>query len=372
MSMKILIIPDNIGSMGGTRTFLITLLKIHHIHHFKTILALQSDQTDQEILDLCNQFSIKLVLLKKRKLLFYKPYFSLLYDFYVYFKTAFIFKPNLIVASIGTPRLFYGLFFFNTPMAYYLHTYPYKLPFKASLMDQISQHFSSRKKKFVTVSTYSKNAIKNNMHTKTQFIDVIYNSVDIPLIDTKYETQPIILTVGHVEAYKNPTVWYEVAKNVINQFSNVMFYWVGEGGLLENMRTKVLEDKLEKNIFFVGQNDKVQKYYQKASIYFHPSLIENHSIAILEAMSYKLPCIASNTGGIPESVINNTSGYLVEPYDILDFTDKICYLLKNKKTAQKMGYSGYEIIQKKFQKKFQIEKILNLYKQLIFQESISK
>ena len=124
MSNPHIILPDYIGPMGGTRSFLLRLIGIHSKNDIQTVVALQRDQIDDNIIDFCGGKRVKLYALPNRSSFFRQPYFSLVYDLLIYLIIWMKFQPKLIVTSIGTPRLFLGLFFFKTPLLYYMHTYP--------------------------------------------------------------------------------------------------------------------------------------------------------------------------------------------------------------------------------------------------------
>ncbi len=217
------------------------------------------------------------------------------------------------------------------------------------------------KQSVVTVSEYSKNKINMNMGIKPNFINLIYNGAKIPSIDYTLQTKKMILTVGHVVEYKNPHTWYQVVKKVITRIPSAKFFWVGEGPLLEKMRIQIINDKLDKNIIFTGLQSKMDDFYRQSTIYFHPSLIENHSISIIEAMSFALPCIGSNIGGTPESIVDGETGFLCDADDVEDFTEKLCYLLENPKVSQAFGLKGREVMINKFNEDDQEKSILAMY-----------
>ena len=174
-----------------------------------------------------------------------------------------------------------------------------------------------------------------------------------------------VLTVGHVDHHKNPETWYLVAKKVLKKVPTAQFVWVGEGRLLEEYRDKVRMDGLTESINFVGLSTDVDRYYQEANIYFHPSLTESQGISILEAMSHSLPCIASNVGGIPESVIDNETGFMFEPGDIDGFSDKIITLLLDNELSVALGKKGRERVESNFHIDRQSEDIYELYTKVL-------
>jgi trehalose synthase len=58
--------------------------------------------------------------------------------------------------------------------------------------------------------------------------------------------------------------------------------------------------------------------------------------------------IASNVGGIPNQLIDNETGFLVQPRDLEDCADKIIAILKDPKMGQEMGRKGREYIRNNF------------------------
>lgn len=360
------IIADSIGSMGGTRTFLERLLDLHKKQSIPTLLVLQESNVDSEIKKLVEDSGFSILAVSNRSDFLKKPYFSLLYDFYVYSKIKSKFKPSLIFCSIGTPRLFLGLFLFKVPLIYFLHTIPNPCSWKSKPLNFLSR-LAGGSKRFATVSNAAKSAIVNAMRVRSSDVEVVYNSVDLPdSVQKSYTKNSLsVLTVGHVIEYKNPHVWLDVAKKTISRFPSATFTWVGEGPLLDSMREKVLADCLTDSIKFVGLQSDMQHYYKEASIFFHPSRFENHSIAILEGMSFKLPVVASNVGGIPESVLDSETGFLHDKDDIDGFVDSLIYLLTNKNESSKLGLASYQRVLEIFTREKQQEKILSLYDSLL-------
>jgi len=358
---KIVILVDAVDQMGGTRAFLFQLLNIHVNQKIPTVLAIQAQQLDSELKEYCTSRNISLIKLPGRHKIFYEPFLSLIYDVYTYLYLILKINPSLIFASIGSPGLFHCLFFFNTPLIYFLHTTPVASGYQARIINFFVRRFVNYKKSIATVSHYSKNKISKEMGINEQFIDVIFNSIKTPDNIESRRSSRIILTVGHVINYKNPYLWYEVAKQVIKINQETKFYWVGEGPLLLKMKNKIKRDKLDSHIIFTGYKNNVNEYYQQAEIYFHPSLVESHGISIIEAMSYKLPCVASNTGGIKESIISKEYGVLCEPNDKDSFIRNISCLLDNHDYKCRIGKKGRKFVMEKFSESVQEKAFLSLY-----------
>lgn len=84
---------------------------------------------------------------------------------------------------------------------------------------------------------------------------------------------------------------------------NVRFMIIGTNEDLEytkEMHRLAKENNVEDKIIWIGITDDVPKYLSISDIYVQPSRTEALGLAAVEAISYGLPTVASNVGGLPE------------------------------------------------------------------------
>ncbi len=363
MSLKVTIFVDMISGMGGTRTFLERLILFHSKQRYSTLLVIPRSNLDESLKKFIYENNTNLLTVSDRSHYFYKSYISLFYDLYVFIKAKRQFRADLSICSVSSPGFLLGGYIFRSPLIYLLHTYPNKPSKNFSMIRQFGFPLDG-KKRIVTVSKAAKRAIIDYWNLHPNSISVLYNSVRLPLTNMNKSPQyknNFILTAGHVISYKNPTVWYSVAKKVLEKFPNCVFVWAGDGLLLDEMRKKAEQDAMSHSIIFRGFCQNMDDLYLHSNIYFHPSRQESHGLAILEAMSYRLPVVSSNAGGIPESVINGKTGFLHDCDDIDGFFNSICLLLSNPEKAKLLGSNGFDNIIKKFSIDSQDKMIRELY-----------
>ncbi len=350
--VRVAFITDDLPSMGGTRTFMFNFLRNNVLFsNYKFTLFIQRRQFDLEVEEFCKLNNINYFLVLDRFNIFNKLYFNLIYELYLFLIIKFKSNPQLFVCSIGSPRLNYLFFIFSNNSIYFLHTIPNKVSFRYKFFDFILKRSLNSRKVLVTVSNFARNITIQNfdISDKSLFVKVIHNCVGaFNIKQSAGLNSNIVLTVGHVVDYKNPFVWLDVALRVVKKHSGIKFIWLGDGPLLEDMRVLVKNNSLGNNIYFPGKVSDVAKYYRDSLIYFHPSYIESHGISILEAMSFGLPCIVSNAGGISESVEDNLNGYLIDPLDIDSFTLKILTLIEDIELMNYMGKNSKAIVYNKF------------------------
>jgi glycosyltransferase involved in cell wall biosynthesis len=364
--MKVLIIPEY-ESSGGTLSFLKKLLIIHSKYSVETAILIEKAQAGNNILDFFEKLSAKVHLGPNRNSMFRKAYISIFYDIFFCWKAYSSFKPDLIVVSNASCGLMLGSLLYSKPVIFITHSYPQQ-KIRGGILAFIKWAIKTSHK-FVTVSEFSANNLSLFMGIPRSSISVIYNSYesinDIERCVLQESKDKIVLTIGHVTEYKNPESWLEVAAHIVEQRPEVKFIWLGDGQLLSSMRSKVQELGIEKNVSFLGHCDHVKLYYKKATIYFQPSLRESHGIAVVEAMSFGLPCVTSDIGGLPESVVDGTTGFTCQPNDIENFCLRITTLLDSSNTRNEMGAAGKERAWRLFSEDIQEKKFIDLYNEVL-------
>ncbi len=101
--------------------------------------------------------------------------------------------------------------------------------------------------------------------------------------------------------------------------------------------------------FILGDNHILVNVLQRISaVILQKSIREGFGLTVSEAQWKETPVVASNRGGIPEQLIDNETGFLVEPDDINGCAEKVITILKDKKLAKEMGRKGKKNIKENF------------------------
>jgi glycosyltransferase involved in cell wall biosynthesis len=369
---KILIFPE-FEKFGGTRTYFKNLVDYYHSDNYQIVTAIDKEYCDQDILEFLTKNNTKIIFLsrKYRTGIFSRFHLGIIVDLFLGIPIIIKERPNLVLISTGSPPEFLGLMLlFPLKLIYILHTYPMctkpKLFYRLLLLISLNKN-----KRILTVSEFSKNQIVKCwlVDKKQKFVDYIYNFSNlennsaIPKNTGKNDVK-MILTLGHVTWYKNPDIWYSVAVKTIGRYPGELeFLWAGEGDLLDAYREKVKKDNMPQ-IKFVGFQKNVTELYNLSTIYFQPSRLENHSIAVTDAMAMGKSCMVSNAGGLPESVVDGKTGYVVDPDNIDEMVSKLLNLLENENLRVCMGKAGKEYYENTFSYKRWIQEMKTLNKNL--------
>ena len=253
------------------------------------------------------------------------------------------FKPDIIHVSNTIADLYIESLLLPYPIIYTLHTVPNGYLSKTSQSILKLSKLIPKTKYILTVSQYSAQKVSQFLRIKSNEVHFIYNGTEISTLPQfnklQKQSKNTIVTVGTFHEWKNPFFWLEVAKSVIKQVPNIQFIWFGDGPLFEKINTKIHNYGLQNNIILKGYQKNVLPELAKANLYFHPSLLENNSIAVIEAMSLGLPCVVSDQGGLPETVSNTAIICDVNNKD--EFKNAIVTLLQDKKLCKELGQKAY-------------------------------
>ena len=187
---------------------------------------------------------------------------------------------------------------------------------------------------------------------------VIQNGVELPVFDQERGTAfrarynlpanaIVVVQVCWMVEVKGVETLLRAAAQVLQQRRNVHFILAGDGPKLNDYRTLAKTLALDANVTFTGKlaNPTEVGLFEAANIYCQPSLWQEASpLAVLEAMSFKLPVVASNIGGLPELVQESKTGYLVPAGDSEGLGQALERLIDNANLRVQLGENGYAAV----------------------------
>ena len=158
-----------------------------------------------------------------------------------------------------------------------------------------------------------------------------------------------------------PQKGYDYLLECADEISNVHFHVIGEGELENKIQDKIDQQKLS-NVTLHGKvpYESLPRYFSSFDIYFQPSRYEGLCMTVIEAMSSGLPIVASETGGIQESVVKGKTGYLVSPGDIEGYGRRLQQLIDNPDRRDRFGQNGRERVKDRYSKEVFRDSFLEL------------
>jgi glycosyltransferase involved in cell wall biosynthesis len=349
--LKILLLADY-GASGGTRTYVKQLLALYAEKHVNvTLLRIHRDE---EIDCICEAYGFDCFelsdIFQENNIAKLKWPLQILLERKMLRTFVRDIGADIVVASVGAPERYLGATCLSKHSLYILHTYPSKsdVSYKQLLKRFILPFLIPGQTKVLTVSEYSKQKIIEcwGLMRRADNVSVVYSTMG-PAKGMNKDTQSeykMVLTVGHVVDYKNPYTWLRMAIEVNGKFpeKKVHFVWVGDGILLEEFRDMVNELGASNYISFVGHKSDVDKYYRECDIYVQPSRIESLGLSVIDALRHGIPCIVSNTGGLPEVVVDGETGWIIDSEDFRGFANCIESLLLDSQLRELFGQNALE------------------------------
>jgi glycosyltransferase involved in cell wall biosynthesis len=146
-----------------------------------------------------------------------------------------------------------------------------------------------------------------NVIPDTQKADPIVDD----LIRRAEEGERIVLSVGHLEDYKNPQKWLEFAKFVHQKEPKILFVWVGGGSRFEEMQASVWRHK---RIILAGRLNQqdLRRLYKASWLFFHPAIKESQGIVVMDALTLGLPVILNKSEALPGLIADTEAGYVID------------------------------------------------------------
>ena len=89
-------------------------------------------------------------------------------------------------------------------------------------------------------------------------------------------------------------------------------------------------------------------------------------MSIIEAQSCGKPVVATDVGGVRDTLIDEQTGFLVQPGNVYEMTAKLKTLVEDIQLRTEMGLKAVEFASAQFSKKAEIENFKKLYGSLTY------
>ena len=185
---------------------------------------------------------------------------------------------------------------------------------------------------------------------------VVYNGADGTKYcpdDAKHNLQPHIIFTGRLMPYKGVHILIDAMKILEERGISARCTIVGGSGFGKSRRTRYV-NRLEKrraiNTTFAGylSGHQFAHLLRRGDIFCCPSIWRDpFPLAPIEAMASGLPVVASNIGGLPETLAHG-GGILVSPNDAMALADALQALIKDPATMWRLGSEVYQALLQSF------------------------
>ncbi len=217
-------------------------------------------------------------------------------------------------------------------------------------------------------------ALFESMNVRKDKIHVIPNGFDaekffpMPLSQCRTalglpEDKKILLNVGNLyDPIKGHIFFIEAIGRMVKVRRDILGIIVGSGYLEKQLRELIEELQLNPYIRLVGSkpHPEIPLWMNACDIFVLPSLNEGNPTVMFEAMGCGKPFIGTCVGGVPEVIISDVYGLLVQPADSGELAEKILSALDRKwDHVQILKYS------EQYTWEYIAKEIMSVYKQVL-------
>ncbi|MHB1664826.1 MAG: glycosyltransferase [bacterium] len=200
------------------------------------------------------------------------------------------------------------------------------------------------------------NGIKNNINNcENENLGKFKNFLNIGITGRVTEQKGQIYFVKAAELLLKSSL-----KSLYNK--QLMFHIVGNGNDEKMLKNMVNKMGIACNFKFWGYQSDVRKFVNIFDIAVSCSLNEPFGINNIEYMFMKKPCIATNTGGIPE--VYGDTNIIVPPKDPVKLKEAIEMYIKNPDIMEREALRGFERASRLFKAGISVNRIIDIYEDM--------
>ena len=204
----------------------------------------------------------------------------------------------------------------------------------------------------ITETDYAAQFLRERFPERAGRVHRIYNGLDFSEFGRAdfSSVPPLIVAVGRLIPKKGFSDLIRACELLAEHGKSFRCEIIGEGLIENELRGQIDELCLQDKVVLTGAKPQSQlrRRLAAANVFVLPSVIDpeggmdNLPTVIMEAMATGLPVVSTNIGGIPEMVIENETGFLVEPGDAVAMADAINKIVGDASMARRLGQSAYE------------------------------
>lgn len=213
-----------------------------------------------------------------------------------------------------------------------------------------------RQQKWIGISQSNCRYVAQTFHIPEPEIHCIYNGIDIEEASPESSSEEnlrlrnevrqelsipqdsvIVLTVARLSSQKGHDFLIPAISHLIRDFPHLRFIWIGDGERKQFLQELVESYGVTDSVLFLGHRRDVPRFLSAADIFVLPTYYEGQPFALLEAMAYGLPAIATAVNGIPEVVEHKIHGLLTRKGDSCDLLEAIRWALRHRPEMEAMA-----------------------------------
>jgi glycosyltransferase involved in cell wall biosynthesis len=172
----------------------------------------------------------------------------------------------------------------------------------------------------------------------------------------------VFVKVARLFELKGHEYVIEAARRIAEKHDNCYWLFVGDGILAETLKNQIQFAGLEGRFKFTGllPPEQIPLAIHSSDILIHCSLREGLARVLPQAMLCGKPVVSFDIDGAKE-VVNENTGFLIEPENIDQLTAACMKLLENPDLRSQLGQNGKTAVTEKFAPATMVDTIERVY-----------
>jgi glycosyltransferase involved in cell wall biosynthesis len=210
----------------------------------------------------------------------------------------------------------------------------------------------------ITETDFAEKFLRERFPERADRVHRIYNGLNLAEFGhANFSSDPpLIVAIGRLIVKKGFANLIRACALLVDRGKSFRCEIFGDGPLENQLRAQIEVLGLQEFVQLPGPKPQheLRARLADASVFVLPSVpepeggMDNLPTVIMEAMATGLPVVSTRIGGIPEMVIDNQTGFLVQPEDAVALAGTIEEVTNERSLGRKLGQAGYERAQKLF------------------------
>ncbi|MEO6212390.1 MAG: glycosyltransferase family 4 protein [Vicinamibacterales bacterium] len=241
---------------------------------------------------------------------------------------------------------------FGAPLVVVTHAYEIRAP----RMRHLAGWTLRRAAMVVSVSDFTRRAVMAHGVARERIV-VIHPGAGAtaplpqsPAVGASAETERIILTVARLgELYKGHDMVIRAMPLILARQPHARYVIVGDGPLRPYLERLAVSLGVARSVTFMGELSAaaLDGWYGRADVFTLLSRestvdggAEGYGLTFIEAGMWGKPVVGGRSGGIPDAVVDEVTGLLVDPIDVGAIADALVRVLSDEDLAHRLGEQG--------------------------------
>lgn len=223
----------------------------------------------------------------------------------------------------------------------------------------------------VAVSNHTREELIQYEQIQSDKVQVIYNGIDVKLVRNELparlraelgiETGDIVVgTAGRLEQQKGLDLFIAAMPGILQRLPRTRFVIVGGGSLEQSLKDQTKRLNVAHRTIFTGSRFDAVDIVHLFDCFVSTSNFEGMPMALLEAMALAKPIVATAVGGVPEVVLDDYNGKLIQERNPRLVSDAVVHVVASEARLKNLASNS----RRRYEEHFTARTMVRAYEQL--------